>query len=327
MPSLTRRAVLAMTAPALVLPRLLLAADGPYPDHAVHFVNWSSPGGNLDIVCRLLAEQLGTRWHEAVVTDNKPGASGIIATDFVAKASGDGYTVLITSSTGQITNALIRLKLPFDVKRDFKPVSLLVAGNIALAARADAPYSNLAELVAYAKTQKRSLTYGSFGVGTSAHLFGEHLKRVAGIDLSHVPYKGELAAATDLMGGNLDLSFLSQGNAKIQAEGGKVKLLAISGPKRTPSLANVPTFAEQGYAGFGLAGWIGAFVPTATPDAIVDKIASDTQDVLRQPDVKARLDGLGYEVIASSPNQFRAFFQEDFARVAEMVKGAGITAE
>jgi tripartite-type tricarboxylate transporter receptor subunit TctC len=327
MTSLTRRAALAGAACLLGAPRALLAAGATFPERPVHLVNWSSPGGNLDIVCRLLAEQLGGRWHEAVVTDNKPGASGIIATDFVAKAAPDGYTVLITSSTGQITNALIHVKLPFDVRRDFKPVSLLVAGNIALAARPDAPFSNLAELVAYAKAQKKPLTYGSFGIGTSAHLFGEHLRRSAGIELSHVPYKGELAAATDLMGGSLDLTFLSQGNAKIQADGGKVKLIAISGPKRTASLPNAATFAEQGYTGFGLAGWIGAFVPAATPDAVVDKLSADMQDALRQRDVRTRLDGLGYEVIGNGPAQFQAYFQEDFARVAEMVKGAGITPE
>jgi tripartite-type tricarboxylate transporter receptor subunit TctC len=205
-------------------------------------------------------------------------------------------------------------------------VSLLVAGNIALAARPDAPFSNLAELIAYAKAQKKSLSYGSFGIGTSAHLFGERLKRTAGIDLAHVPYKGELAGVTDLIGGTLDLMFVSQGNAKLQADGGKIKLIAISGPKRTAGL-NVATFGEQGLAGFGLAGWIGAFVPAATPDTIVDKLAGDMQDVLRQTDVKTRLEGLGYEVIGDRADKFRVFFEEDFARVAEMVRGAGITPE
>jgi tripartite-type tricarboxylate transporter receptor subunit TctC len=324
---LTRRKVLMAIAPALAFPRALLAAESAFPERAVHFVNWSSPGGNLDIVSRLLAEQLGTRWHQAVVTDNKPGASGIIATDYVAKAAGDGYTVLITSSTGQITNALIRLKLPFDVTKDFKPVSLLAAGNIALAAREDAPFSTLAELVTYAKTSGKGLNYGSFGIGTSAHLFGEHLRRLAGIGLTHVPYKGELAGVTDLMSGNLDLTFLSQGNAKIYSDGAKVKLLAISGAKRTSSLPNVPTFAEQGYSGFGTAGWIGAFVPFATPDAIVEKISRDMREVLGVPDTKIRLEGLGYEVIGDTPKQFKDFFQEDFSRVADMVKGAGITRE
>jgi tripartite-type tricarboxylate transporter receptor subunit TctC len=319
----------------LLFSALLVIAGSPqaaqtttYPDHAVKFVNWSNPGGNLDVVGRLLADQASRRWGQPVITDNKIGASGIIATDFVAKSPADGYTVLITSSTGQITNTLVRLKLPYDPVKDFEPLSLLVAGNIALIANGNAPFSNLKELVAYAKTQNKGLTYGSWGIGTSAHLFGELLRRQADLNLIHVPYKGgELGAMSDVIGGNLDLSFMTQGNAKIQSRGGRLKLIAITGPNRHKSLPDTPTFGEQGFAGFGVAGWIGAYVPAGTPKPIVARIAATMHDVMQQPDVASKLEELGYEVIGSTPEEFKAFYKDDLAHWTEMVKSAGITPE
>jgi tripartite-type tricarboxylate transporter receptor subunit TctC len=303
-------------------------ADESFPGHPVKFVNWSNPGGNLDVVGRVLAEQASRRWGQPVITDNRIGASGIIATDYVAKSAPDGYTVLITSSTGQLTNALVRLKLPFDPVKDFEPLSLLVAGNIALMASASAPFNSLKELVDYAKKNDKALSYGSFGVGTSAHLYGEALRRQAGIRLLHVPYKtGELGAMTDVIGGSLDLYFMSQGNAKVHAQGGKVKILAISGPQRLKSIPNAATFAEQGFTGFGLAGWIAAYAPAGTPKPILAKLSSTMRETLQQPDVVAKLESLGYEVIGGTPDELRSFYQEEYKRFAEMVKVAGITPE
>ncbi|MBL0420690.1 tripartite tricarboxylate transporter substrate binding protein [Ramlibacter sp. AW1] len=299
-----------------------------FPSRPVKFVNWSNPGGNLDILGRLMADQASRKWGQPVITENRVGAAGIIATEYVAKSPADGYTVLITSSTGQLTNALVKLKLPFDPVKDFEPLSLLVAGNIALMAAANAPYNNLKELVAYAKKLNRPLTYGSPARGTSSHLYGEAFARQAGIQMTHVPYKtGELGAMNDIIGGNLDLTLMSQGNAKTHSQSGRVKLLAISGDARSKALPELPTFKEQGYTGFGLAGWIAAYVPAGTPRPVVAKIASTFQEILQQPDVAARLDGLGYEVIGSSPEQLRAFYQEEYKRIGEMVKNAGITPE
>ncbi len=303
-------------------------AQDAYPSRPVRFVNWSNPGGNLDIVGRILADSASRKWGQAVITDNRVGASGIIATDYVAKQPADGYTVLITSSTGQLTNALVRLKLPFDPVKDFEPVSLLVAGNVALMANANAPYNNLRELVEYAKKSGKPLSYGTPGTGTSAHLYGEALRKQAGIALTHVPYKtGELGAVNDIIGGNLDLTLISQGNAKTQSEGGRVKLIAISGPQRSKALPQVATFEEQGFHGFGLAGWIAAYVPAATPKPIVEKIAATFRETLRQPDIAARLDNLGYEVIGSTPEELRSFYQQEYRRFTELVKNAGIVPE
>jgi tripartite-type tricarboxylate transporter receptor subunit TctC len=325
--SFNRRDAIAALVAAVASPSF---AQDPsaWPTRPVRFVNWSNPGGNLDIVGRILSDSASRKWGQPVVTDNRVGASGIIATDHVAKSAPDGYTVLITSSTGQLTNALVRLKLPFDPVKDFEPVSLLVAGNIALMAKADAPYNSVKELVEYAKKSGKPLTYGTPGNGTSAHLYGEALRRQGGIQLTHVPYKtGELGAVNDIIGGNLDLTLISQGNARTQSQGGRVKLLAISGSQRTKNLPNVPTFEEQGYKGFGLAGWIAAYVPAATPRPVIAKIAQTLRDTLREPEIATKLDGLGYELIGSTPEELRSFYQQEYGRFAELVKNAGIVPE
>lgn len=303
-------------------------AQDAWPNRPVKFVNWSNPGGNLDIVGRILSESASRMWGQPVITDNRIGASGIIATDYVAKQPADGYTVLITSSTGQLTNALTRLKLPFDPVKDFEPVSLLVAGNLGLMAAGNAPYNNLKELVEYARKTGKPLTYGTPGNGTSAHLYGEALRRKTGIEMTHVPYKGgELGAVNDIMGGVLDLTLISQGNAKNQSQGGRMKVLAMSGAQRTKALPNVPTFEEQGFKGFGLAGWIAAYVPAATPKPVIGKISATLRAILQQPEIAQRLDNLGYEVIGGTPEDLRTFYQQEYGRFAELVKNAGIVPE
>lgn len=321
----SRRAALA----ALLAGALPAAfAEDAWPARPVKFVNWSNPGGNLDIVGRLLADQASRKWGQSVITENRVGASGIIATDYVAKSAPDGYTVLITSTTGQLTNVFTHLKLPFDPVKDFAPVSLLVAGNVALVAAAGAPYNNLKELVAYARKAGRPLNFGSPGTGTSAHLYGAAFAREAGIAMTHVPYKtGELATVNDVIGGSLDLTLVSQGNAKTQAEGGRVKLIAISGDQRSKALPDVPTFAEQGFPGFGLAGWVAAYVPAGTPKPVIAKIASTLAEALHRREVAAKLDALGYEVIGGTPEELRSFYQQEYKRYAAMVKNAGVVAE
>lgn len=211
---------------------------------------------------------------------------------------------------------------------DFEPVSLLVAGNVGLVAAGNAPYSNLKELVDYAKRSGKPLTYGTPGLGTSAHLYGEALRKQAGIDMTHVPYKGgELGAVNDIMGGVLDLTLISQGNAKTQSAGGRLKVLAMSGTERTKALPNVPTFEEQGYKHFGLAGWIAAYVPASTPKPVIAKIAATFRETLQEPAIASKLDSLGYDVIGGTPEELRTFYQREYGRFAELVKNAGIVPE
>jgi tripartite-type tricarboxylate transporter receptor subunit TctC len=303
-------------------------AEDSFPERPVTFVTWSSPGGNIDVAMRLVGEKLAQKWMQPVVAENRTGASGIIATDYVAKSRPDGYTVLFTTPTAQINSRFVKQKLPFDARKDFLPVSLVVSGQIALVAAPGAPYNNLAELVAYARRQPKGVSFGSWGVGSGGHLLGEQLHQQAGVELLHVPYKGgELAEMADVIGGNLDTAFMANGNAKVYSQSGKLKVLAITGTARHPDFPQVATFKEQGYSGFEAAAWIGAYVPAGTPAPVVAKIAADIGEVLHQPEVRTRLEALGFTVEGGTPAQFAAFNDSQFKVWGAMIQAAGIEKE
>ncbi|VWX61372.1 Tripartite-type tricarboxylate transporter, receptor component TctC [Burkholderiales bacterium 8X] len=297
-----------------------------FPGKPIRIVPFGTGGGPIDAIARIYADKLHQRWSQPVIVDPKPGASGIIAADAVAKAVPDGTTVMFTLPLTHINNAILQAKLPYDPVKDFQPLSQLATGGPALVARIDAPYSNLKEFVAFAKKQ-RSMTYGTWGNGSQAHLMGELLSRQAGIVLTHVPYKAEAAAHTDLIGGSLDLSWANPATAKAQSEAGKIKVLGISGSRRVSALPNVPTFAEQGLNGFDLDSWIGVYAPARTPEPIVAQWAQALREITEMPDVRARLIAFGFEPLGNSPADFKARYAADFPRVAELIKAAGVTAD
>ena len=303
-------------------------AQDSYPDRPVSFVTWSSPGGNIDVAMRTVGDRLAQKWKQPVIAENRVGASGIIATDYVAKAKPDGYTVLVTTPTAQINTAFVKNKLPFDARKDFEPVSLMLTGQIAIVAAANAPYNNLAELVAYAKKQPNGITFGSWGVGSGGHLLGEQLRQQAQVVMVHVPYKGgELASMNDVIGGVLDTAFMANGNAKIHSQGGKIKVLAITGKARHREFPQVATFREQGYSGFDAAAWIGAYVPAGTPKPVIAKLSADIADALHQAEVTAKLQGLGFSIEGSTPQEFAAFTNEQFKLWGDMIQAAGLPRE
>ena len=303
-------------------------AQDSYPDRPVSFVTWSSPGGNIDVAMRTVGDRLALKWKQPVVAENRVGASGIIATDYVAKSKPDGYTVLVTTPTAQINTAFVKNKLPFDARKDFEPVSLMLTGQIAIVAAANAPYNNLAELVAYAKKQPNGITFGSWGVGSGGHLLGEQLRQQAQVVMVHVPYKGgELASMNDVIGGVLDTAFMANGNAKIHSQGGKIKVLAITGKARHREFPQVATFREQGYSGFDAAAWIGAYVPAGTPKPVIARLSADIADVLHQAEVTAKLQGLGFSIEGSTPQEFAAFTNEQFKLWGDMIQAAGLPKE
>ena len=303
-------------------------AQDSYPDRPVSFVTWSSPGGNIDVAMRTVGDRLAQKWKQPVIAENRVGASGIIATDYVAKAKPDGYTVLVTTPTAQINTAFVKNKLPFDARKDFEPVSLMLTGQIAIVAAANAPYNNLAELVAYAKKQPNGITFGSWGVGSGGHLLGEQLRQQAQVVMVHVPYKGgELASMNDVIGGVLDTAFMANGNAKIHSQGGKIKVLAITGKARHREFPQVATFREQGYSGFDAAAWIGAYVPAGTPKPVIARLSADIADVLHQAEVTAKLQGLGFSIEGSTPQEFAAFTNEQFKLWGDMIQAAGLPRE
>ena len=297
-----------------------------FPSKVIRIVPFGTAGGPIDVIARVYAEKLQQRWGQSVIVEAKPGASGIIAADFVAKAPPDGHTVMFTLPLTHVNNAILQAKLPYDALKDFAPLSQLATGGPMIVARANAPYSNLKEFVDYAKKQK-SMSYGTWGSGSSAHLFGELLNRQTGGNLVHVPYKAEAAVHNDMFGEALDFAWANPSTARAQAQAGKMKVLAIAGTRRVSTLPNVPTFAEQGFPGFDVDSWIGVYAPAKTPQPIVEAWTSALRDITRMPDVSARLTAFGFEPLGNTPAQFFESYKVDYPRVAELIKAAGVIAE
>ncbi|MEO5697171.1 MAG: tripartite tricarboxylate transporter substrate binding protein [Burkholderiaceae bacterium] len=316
-------AALALSAGLCAAPR---AGAQAFPSHVIKIVPFGTAGGPIDAIARIYGEKLKARWGQPVIVDAKPGASGILAADAVAKAPSDGYTVLMTLSLTHINNAILQSKLPYDPVRDFEPLSQLATGGPMLIARASAPFSNITELIAYAKAHP-GLTYGTWGNGSSAHLFGELLKRQNGLDLIHVPYKAEAVAHNDLFGENLGLAWANPSTARGLSQAGRIKVLGITGSKRVRTMPAVATFTEQGYKGFDLDSWIGVYAPAKTPQPILDEWTRALREITRMPDVQERLAQYGFEPLGNGPQDFVANYKNDYPRVAELIKAAGVTAE
>jgi tripartite-type tricarboxylate transporter receptor subunit TctC len=298
-----------------------------FPSKPIRIIPYGPGGSPVDLLARLYGEELRKQWGQNVIVDAKPGASGILAADAVAKAAPDGYTIMITLQTTHINNVLLHTKLPYDPVKDFTPLSQLAIGpGPVLVAAVQAPYSNVKDLLAYAKTHP-SLSYGTWGIGSSAHLFGELLRRTALPGLIHVPYKTEATAHQDMQAGRLDLAWANPGTARTMAQAGQMKVLASPGAKRSLILPDVPTFAEQGLKGFELESWIGAYAPADLPKPIRDKLVEGLRKATTAPDVKARIIDLGFRPFANTPEEFVVNSRSDFQRVKELVTAAGVTPE
>lgn len=296
----------------------------PFPSRVIRIVPFGTAGGPIDTLARVYAEKLQQRWSQPVIIDAKPGASGIIAADYVAKAAPDGHTVMFTLPLSHVNNAILMSKLPYDPVKDFTPLSMLATGGPMLVTRASAPYNNLKEFVEFARKQK-VMNYGTWGNGSSAHLFGELLKRQSGANLVHVAYKAEAAAHNDLFGEALDFAWANPSTARAQIQGGRMKVLGIAGTRRVSTLPNVPTFAEQGFQGFDVDSWIGVYAPAKLPTSIQDTWVTALREITAMPDVQARLTAYGFEPLGNTPAQFMEVYKADFPRVSELIKAAGVT--
>ena len=322
---LTRRSFSALLAAMSAGP--LRAQPAPvFPGKVIRIVPFGTAGGPIDVLARVYGEKLTQRWGQPVVVDAKAGASGIIAADFVAKSAPDGHTVFMTLPLTHVNNAILMPKLPYDPVKDFAPLSMLATGGPMLVARANAPFSNLKEFAEWAKKRDRT-TYGTWGNGSSAHLFGELLTRQSGAQLVHVPYKAEAAAHNDLFGESLDISWANPSTARGHTQAGKMKVLGIAGTRRVSTMPEVPTFAEQGFKGFDVDSWIGVYAPARTPPAVVEAWTAALREITAMPDVRARLTGFGFEPLGNTPAQFIQVYKADFPRVAELIKAAGVTPE
>lgn len=322
----TRREVLAGAAAALAAAALPAAAQAPFPTRPIRIVPFGTAGGPIDTLARVYADKLSARWGQPVIVDAKPGASGIIAADFVAKAAPDGHTVLFTLPLTHVNAAILQPRLPYDPVKDFQPLSMVATGGPMIVARANAPYGNLREFVEHAKKKGR-LTYGTWGNGSTAHLFGELLKRQTGTELVHVAYKAESAAHNDLFGEAIDFAWANPSTARNHSQAGKMKVLAIAATQRVSILPEVPTFKEQGFQGFDIESWIGVYAPAKTPEPVVQAWVAALREATALPDVQARLNAFGFDPLGNTPAEFLQRYRADFPRVAELIKDAGVTAE
>jgi len=323
----TRRRALGTLGAGLAALALPTFAQTPhFPNRVVRIIPFGSGGGPMDTIARVYAEKLKARWNQPVIVEAKPGASGTIAADTVAKATPDGYTVLLTLPLTHINNVVLQPKLPYDPVKDFEPLSQLATGGPMLIARASAPFSNVREFVAYARAHT-GISYGTWGNGSNAHLFGELLARQNKLDLVHVPYKAEAAAHNDMFGEALGVAWANPATARGLAQAGRIKVLGITGRQRVRSMPDVPTFTEQGFPGFDLDSWIGVYAPAKTPQPILGEWSTALREITKMPDIQERLAGFGFEPLGSTPAEFRASYKADFPRVADLIKAAGVTPE
>ena len=298
--------------------------DAAYPARHLRLIAPFTGGSTLDIMARVIAEQLTGALGQNVVVDNRPGANGIIGIDLVAKAPADGYTMLMT--TGSFTgNMVLNKKLPYDGVRDFAPITQIARSyGMVLLVNTAVPAKSIKELVALAKSRPGKLSYGSSGVGNITHLVAEMFKTEAGIDIVHVPYKGSAPAMTDVVGQQIDMTFLSTVSVQPYIKADRVRALALTGSERSPVLPDLPTFKELGLPGVEMTGWYGLWFPAKTAQARVNRIQSAIKKAVASPELKARLAEFGLVSVASSPAEFARFLREDFALQARIVKQAGI---
>jgi tripartite-type tricarboxylate transporter receptor subunit TctC len=299
------------------------ASAQSYPSKQVRIIVPYPPGGTTDVLGRMVAERLGARWKQTVIVENRPGATGNIGADAVAKSSPDGHTLLVIPLDIAINPALYKT-LSYDVKKDLAPVTALAFSGLTIAAHPSTGIRSLDELVARAKAEPGKLTYGSCGNGTPHHLAGELLKSRAGIDLVHVPYKGCGPAQTAALGGEVNVSINSTGNVAPLIKAGRLNALAATTLKRDRELPDVPTVAESGFAGFDAMVWFGMFAPAATPSEIVAKIHADLKADFADPEFVKRLHDRSVEVILDTPEHFRKTLLDDIERYGALARRLGL---
>jgi tripartite-type tricarboxylate transporter receptor subunit TctC len=296
-----------------------------YPARAVRVIIPFPPGGAPDLTGRVLAARLAERLGQPFVPENRTGAGGNIAAELVAKSAPDGYTLLAASDGPLVINPNVYAKIPFDTLRDFAPISIATSAGFVLMACPKVPASTVAEVIALAKARK--LTIASSGFGSNHHLAGELLKTSAGIDLTHIPYKGFGNAVVDAAGCNVDLLFgaISSGIPHIRS--GKLKPIAVTQPARHPGLPDTPTFTEAGHPAVAMDAYFGMVAPAGTPRPIVDKLHAEIVAILREKATLERLQGAGLDVVGSTPEQFTARLRADLEKFAKVAKSLGAKAE
>jgi tripartite-type tricarboxylate transporter receptor subunit TctC len=300
------------------------AADAPYPDRPVRMMVPFPPGGANDIVARLVSQKLSERWNKPVVIDNRAGAGGNIGTEVGARANPDGYTLTIGSTSTYCTNVVLDSKLPFDPRRDFAPITLIVTAPNILVAHPSVPAATVPEFIKFAKAHPQKLNYSSFGEGSSSHLIGEMFKSAAGVTMVHVPYKGGGPALAAVMGGEAQITFSNLSVALPQVKGGKVKGIAVTSGKRATALPELPTIAESGLPGFEAIASVGIMAPAGTSRALVMRVNQDVRAVVSEAAMKEQFVSRGLEIALSTPEEFGRYMRTEIERWGKVVRDAGI---
>ena len=306
-----------------------LAADpaAGFPNKSIRLIVPFPAGGGTDIVARAISVKLTEAWGQQIIIDNRGGAGGVIGADTVAKSTPDGYTLLFGTPGALVINPLLNSKLPYNAAKDFAPVSLLALNPQLLAVHNSMPVGTVKELIAYAKAQPGKLNYASVGEGTPNHLAMELFKSMTGTQMVHVPYKGAAPAVTDLVGSQVNLMFNPMPPLMPHVKSGRLKALGVGGTQRSPALPDVPTIAEAGVPGYEYVTWYSIVATAKTPRAIIDKINSRLAAVLAIPEIALRLSSQGAEPRSSTPEELTRLIQEDYKRLGEVIRSAGIKGE
>jgi len=298
-----------------------------YPGKPIRLIVPWPPTGTVDILGRTLGQKLSESLGQSVLVDNRAGANGMIGSEAAAKSPPDGYTLVVDNITGHAINATLQAKMPFDSMRDFTHVSLLASVPDGVVSLPSLPAANIRELIALAKAQPGKLTYASFGIGSSAHLAGELFKIMAGVDMLHIPYKGGQPAIADLLAGQVSIYIPVLPSVVQLTKAGRLRLLAVTGAKRSSAMPDVPTVAESGLPGFEASNWFGLMVPVATPSEIVARLNAEAVKALQTPDVREKLAALGFEIQSSTPQEFATLLKSETEKWAKVIKASGARAE
>lgn len=293
-----------------------------FPDKPVRLVLPYPAGGPTDAVARAVADRLGAAWGQPVIVDNRPGANGAIGTEFMAKSPADGYTLLVHSPI-MLATELTRPTVRYRTLKDFKPVSMMFSSAVFLMASNESSQGNLRQVLASSR-RAGDLTYGTHGAGTTGHYMGRRLERVADVEMTHVPFTGDATILTALLGGHIKMGILSGTGARKALDSGRVRGLAVASAERSPLMPEVPTFKEQGFAGFDRESWGMLFAPAGTPDAVVSQIARDVDRAVRQPDVAQQFANFGLSAKSGTPAQALRTVQDDFSYWSALIQEFGV---
>jgi tripartite-type tricarboxylate transporter receptor subunit TctC len=298
-----------------------------YPNKPIRILIAQAPGSATDVISRVVGNRLSEGLGQPIVIETRPGAGGVVGTEAAARSAPDGYTLFMANNSTHGSNPAVYAKLPYDAVKDFAPISFVASVPYVLVVDPSLPVGTVRQFIALAKSRPGKMNYASAGNGSTHHFCGELLKSMAGIDMLHIPYKGSGPGIAGLLGGEVQMMFANVADIGSQIKSGKVKALAVTVPKRSAMLPDVPTMPEAGLAEFEITSWFGLLAPAGTPSAIIARLNAETVKVLARADVKATLGAQGLEVASSSPEQFAAHIKSEIARFTRIAKAAGIKAE